>query len=424
LVFGKDPIWKAFFLQRWGRLPEELLKLVRSRESLWINTEAGGELTQTASLCLALKEELPEYNLLLSTHKYDAYQHALKISGVDYAFFSPWDIPLVVRKVLKAIKPKLLLSMEIVTAPVMLKEARSLGFTTLLCSGFMSKNLPKSTILKRPMALNFVHGLDFIAAKDEIDKQGFTQLGCPEKSIRVSGNLKYDLIQRNEIARIKEDWMLRFQLQGNNKVLIGASLHPGEDKFIVDAFRLLQEQSPAFKLIIVPRFSDFIPQVEEYLSTLKLSFIKRTEIDQKTVDSPDVIIIDTFGELPYIYAAASYVLLGSSIYPADPLGGHNIIEPMLHKIPVFHGPHMFKYQEVVDELKNTWPGLEVSTSRQLAENIIYLENDKALKKEITNNIDTIVQRHRGSTIKHVEFIKEILSEMKKKRIHNKKGLNS
>ena len=157
---------------------------------------------------------------------------------------------------------------------------------------------------------------------------------------------------------------------------------------------------------------------------IKLSFIKRTEIDKKPVDSPDVIIIDTFGELPYIYSAASYVLLGSSIYPADPLGGHNIIEPMLHKIPVFHGPHMFKYQEVVDELKNTWSGLEVSTSRQLAENIMYLENDKTLKKEIKNSIDTIVQRHQGSTVKHVEFIKEILSEIKKKSAHNKKNLNS
>jgi len=420
MVFGKDPIWKAFFLQSWGRLPEELLKLVRNRESLWINTEAGGELTQAVSLCKVLKQELPEYNLLLSTHKYDAYQHALKIPGVDYAFFSPWDIPHVVRKVLKAIKPKLVLSMEIVTAPVMVREARSLGFTTLLCSGFMSKNLPKSTILKRPMALNFFQGLDFIAAKDDIDKQGFAQLGCPEKSIRVSGNLKYDLIQRNEISGIKQDWILRFRLQENDKVLIGASLHPGEDKFIVDAFRLLREKSPAFKLIIVPRFSDFIPQVEEYLSTLKLSFIKRTEIDQKTVDSPDVIIIDTFGELPYIYSAASYVLLGSSIYPADPLGGHNIIEPMLHKIPVFHGPYMFKYQEVVDELKNTWPGLEVSTSQQLAKNIMYLENDKTLKKEITNSINTIVQRHKGSTVKHVEFIKEILSEITKESKHNKK----
>ena len=40
MVFGKDPIGKAFFLQSWGRLPEELLKLVRSRESLWKTTRA------------------------------------------------------------------------------------------------------------------------------------------------------------------------------------------------------------------------------------------------------------------------------------------------------------------------------------------------------------------------------------------------
>ena len=424
VVFGKDPIWKLFFLQSWGQLPKELLKLVHTRESLWINTEAGGELTQAVSLCKSLKKELPEYNLLLSTHKYDAYRHSLEIPGLDYVFFSPWDISPVVKKVLKSIKPKLLLSLEIVTAPVLLKEARKLGFKTLLCSGFMSKNLPQNVILKRAIALNFADGLDFIAAKDQIDKAGFIQLGSPAKSIRVSGNLRYDLIQQNDFSRIKKDWTAELQLKKHDKVLVGASLHPKEDKFVIDAFNLLQKGSSTFKLLIAPRFNEFIPQIEEYLSTLELSFIKRTEIDQRISHSTSVIIIDTFGELPHIYSVASYVFLGSSIYPADPLGGHNIIEPMLHNIPVFHGPHMLKYQEVVDELKNTWSGLEVFTSGQLANNIMYLENDEVLKKNIINSIDTIVQRHKGSTVKHVEYIKAILTENKKKNSENKNERNS
>jgi len=122
VAFGKDPVWRSFFFQRWGILPNEVLDMVRERDSLWINAEAGGELTQAIPLCKSLKDMFPQYNLLISTHKYDSYKLALRIPGVDFAFFSPWDISFVVRKVLRRIKPKLLLSIDIVTAPVLIQD--------------------------------------------------------------------------------------------------------------------------------------------------------------------------------------------------------------------------------------------------------------------------------------------------------------
>ena len=131
VVFGKDPIWKSFFFQSWGMLPPELEKRLAEKNNIWINSESGGELTQIFSLCKMLKQQFPEYNLLLSTHKYDAYRLAQKVDGVDYAFFSPWDITWVVRKVLGKIRPILIMSIEVVTAPVLFREAHRLGFKNL-----------------------------------------------------------------------------------------------------------------------------------------------------------------------------------------------------------------------------------------------------------------------------------------------------
>lgn len=408
VVFGNDPVWKAFFFQSWGRLPQDLEKMAHSRKSIWINTEAGGELTQIFSLCRMLKEQFPEYNLLVSTHKYDAYLLAKKINGMDYAFFSPWDITPVVRKVLKKINPRLLLAIEVVTAPVLFREAHRFGIKTFLCSAFMSRNLDKNRILKRAMPLEFYKHFDFIGVKDKIDKQGFEKLGCPANSIKILGDLKYDTTKLNILGRSRIEWLKELGLKIENKILLGGSIHPGEEKLLIDSYAILMERDPQFRLVIAPRFTQFIDQVETYLNKRGFTFVKRTEIKKGMEVGEKVIIIDTFGELAYLYAAASYALIGSSIIPADPLGGHNIIEPMVHQIPIFHGPHMLKAREVVDEIKECWQGVEIRSPEELAKNILILEENKGLKDKIQEKMKEIVNRHIDSAERHVRFIREFI----------------
>jgi len=408
IVFGKDPVWKAFFFQSWGRLPQDLKERLGSWDSIWINSEAGGELTQIFSLCTMVKKQLPEFNLLISTHKYEAYLLAQEIDGVDYAFFSPWDITWVVRKVLKKINPALLIASEIVTAPVLFREASRLGIKTFLCSAFMSKNLDKNKILERAMALKFHKQLDFIGVKYEIDKEGFKKLGYPVDSIKILGDLKYDITKLKVLGKSRVEWLTEFGLELESKVLLGGSIHPREEKFLIDAYALLRKQDSQFRLIIAPRYTQFISQIEGYLKERGFPFIKRTEITKGMDSGEMVIIIDTFGELAYLYAAASYAVIGSSIFPADPLGGHNIIEPMVHEIPIFFGPHMLKAQEVTNELKECWDGLEIHSQEQLAQNILFLDKNKVLKDKIQNKIKEIVSRHKNGVENHVKFIEEFL----------------
>lgn len=383
--------------------------LIGSRDSIWINTEAGGEITQVFSLCRKLKQKYPGYNLLVSTHKYDAYLLAHKIAGIDYVFFSPWDITWVVRKVLKRIDPVLLIASEIVTAPVLFREASRLGIKTFLCSGFMSKNLDDNQILKRAMALQFYKWLDFVGVKQKIDKEGFEKLGCPAESVKLLGDLKYDVTKIRVLGKSRQEWLEEFGLDVRCKVLLGASIHPGEDRFLIDAFALLRQQDPEFRLIIAPRFNHFINKIESYLRKQGYSYVKRTELTRKGDCQETVIIIDTFGELAYLYAAASYAVIGSSIYPADPLGGHNVIEPMVNGVPFFFGSHMLKASEVVNELKKCWRGLEIYSQRDLARNILELDNNEVLKEKIKTKLNDIVGRHKNSAENHVKFIEHLLS---------------
>jgi 3-deoxy-D-manno-octulosonic-acid transferase len=314
----------------------------------------------------------------------------------------------VARKVLKKIRPKLLIAIDIVTAPVLFREAHRLGFTTLLCSGFMNKNLKELKILTRTMALDSLKDLTFIAAKEQLDRTRFIQLGCSPDSVHVLGDLKYNLLDAEQFANTRQDSLRTSGLRKNDKILLGGSIHPGEEKVIIDSFAILKQHDPNFKLVIAPRFNKFIDPIENYLTELNFSHARKTELIKPHKTPTEVIIVDTFGDLPYIYSAASYVFIGATLFPPNPGGGHNPIEPMLHGLPVFHGPHVLKYQDIVDELKAVWTGLQIHTSKELAENILYLEDNHVLKNKIKAKIKTIVERNTGSVRRHVEFINRIL----------------
>jgi 3-deoxy-D-manno-octulosonic-acid transferase len=328
---------------------------------------------------------------------------------------------LAARKVLKKINPRLLMTIEVVTAPVLFREAYRLGIKTFLCSAFMSKNIDKNRgLLERAMPLEFYKYFDSIGVKTEIDKQGFEKLGCPANSITILGELKYDVVKLKVLGRSKEEWFKELGLKTENKVLLGGSIHPGEEEFLIDSYVFLKEQNPQFRLIIAPRFNKFINKVETHLHKRGFSFIKRTDITKGMEVGEKVIIIDTFGELAYLYAAASYALIGSSIIPAGQQGGHNIIEPMIHQVPTFiiepmvhqvptfHGPYMLKDQEIVDEIKECWQGVEIRSSEELAKNILILEESNVLRDKIQEKMKEIVNRHVDSAERHVNFIKEFI----------------
>jgi len=407
VILGRDHVWKQFFFQSWGIYSQSIRVLLASKPNLWINTEAGGELTQIFSFCRHLKETFPQYNLILSTHRYDSFLLARTIPGVDLALFSPWDTTAVVNRVLRIIDPVLLLAIEIVTAPVLVQQAQRKGYRTVLCSGFMSKNVDRHQILRRSMALRFYDSLDHILVKDRSDVEGFIKYGVPDQKLHVLGDMKYDIEYLTLSEGERESLYRELGLSPKSPLFVAGSIHIGEEKIIIDAYQIIKKQIPIFQLILAPRFPNIIPKSEEYLTKLNIAFIHKTRINQKPDNHGKVIILDTFGELNRIYALATFAFIGSSIV-APRYGGHNVIEPLVHRVLIFHGIHMFKDKEIVEELDGVWPGFKVSTAEDLAEGVRVLLQKPQITQELQNKCQEIAQRNKNNIQNHIRFIAELL----------------
>ncbi len=400
---------RTLFLNRWGFIPRELVKKVYGKKTIWIDALSGGEITQIVTFCKLLKEKLPDCYVILSTNNDYSMKFAKKhLRDLEYIFDSPWDIRWVVKRVLKKINPQVVIFVEGAYLPVLARQAHRMNIKTVLVSALMRKKwlLHNHYFYRRYFFLKPFNNIDYILVKSKLDRDCLVGLNIEEKRIFIQGNLKFDTqflsVSDDEVCCLKK----ALRIDENEFVLVAGSVHPKEESLIIDAYQGLRLKGVRLRLIIVPRYNHFIPDIVSKLNSYNFPFILRSNIQKDGVDPDKVVIVDTFGELMYLYALSSIIVIGGSFFLRNPCGfGQNIVEPLLHFKPIFFGPYMGQFKEITDRLLTVWGGMEIRSSEELSKNIECLLNDKSLCQNITSNIKSIVSENSESAIKSVNFIK-------------------
>ncbi len=406
---NKNDYNRTLFLSRWGFIPRELVKKASGKKAIWIDALSGGEITQIVTFCKLLKEKLPDYCVILSTNNDYSIKFARKhLKDLDYIFDSPWDIRWVVKRLLKKINPQVIIFVEGAYLPVLAREAHRMDIKTVLVSALMREKwlLHNHYFYRRYFFLKPFNNIDCILVKSKLDRDCLIGLNIEEKGIFIQGNLKFDTrflsVSNDEVDRLKKT----LRINENEFVLVAGSIHPKEENLIVDAYKNLRLKGLRLRLIIVPRYNHFIPDIVDRLNSYNFPFVLRSNIPNDEVDPDKVVIVDTFGELMYLYALSSIIVIGGSFFLRNPCGfGQNIVEPLLHSKPVFFGPYMEQFREITDRLLSVWSGMEIRTPEELSNNIECLLNNKPLCQNITSIIKSIVSENSESAIKSVDFIK-------------------
>ena len=380
VLFGKETLHKRFFWDKWGFISPEIIRRACNKKNILLVTNSGGELIQAIPFLKRMKIGYPEINIFVATESYDTYQYAKGIPAIDEVFFPPWDISFVCRRVLKDVRPLIIIFIEHCYFPMLCKEAKSLGIKIILCSGLITPKLLKGYFLmQRSYALGFYNYIDNFYLKSNEDLNNLRNLKVNDAKIAVLGDMKFDLEHILLKNGEKERLLKEFKILDTDKVFMVGSLHKSEVDLILEAFRFVRKDYPNSKLIIAPRWDYDIPFIEERLKKFTFSFVFRTKIASSSTDNYDVIIVDTFGELPRLYGIASVVFIANTIYPINIRRlGHNVFEPLAHNVPLVFGPHLTLWENFTTPLKEVWPGCEVKDSKTLANSVIEILQNKEL----------------------------------------------
>ena len=409
VLLGRDPYWRRYFWNRWGYVGPSLDASLTGRPVLWLDALSGGEVTQAVTFCRALRAALPDWTIILSTNNKYSFDFAVAHLAVDAVFDTPWDCPAPMRRALRRIRPAAWVCIQLVYCPLLIRELRRAGVPTFLVSGLMSKGIHLHPSTVRAVELNPYGDLDWIGARTDEDAAGFIARGANPGRVQVTGNMKFDL----EFLRVSDADRRRLaeslHLVDGDPVLLAASVNPGEEALAGRAYLKARRTALNLRLIVVPRYQFDVDQMMTTLAALGLSPVRRTELDGVPADRGFVVVVDTFGELNRLYAIATAVFLGGTMYRRNVSGfGQNPIEALAHRKALFFGPFMNLWREITDELKAVWPAVEISSADDLAAGVVAVLSGDPSLAALGRAIDRLLTRHEGDVQRNVELVRHAL----------------
>jgi 3-deoxy-D-manno-octulosonic-acid transferase len=186
-----------------------------------------------------------------------------------------------------------------------------------------------------------------------------------------------------------------------NKLLICGSTHYPEEEIILDIYKEICEKNPTWRLLIAPRHIDRIGIIEKSISERGLSPIKISEIDQSSMGTNTVFLLDTIGELKYFYAFADICFVGGSL--AD-YGGHNLLEPIFFAKPTIFGPHTDNFKDISRTILEKRAGILVKDRSEFKKILIELISDTQLQKEISLSCLHVFEEEKNSVEENLKLV--------------------
>ena len=392
--------------QRLGYLP--LSFNFDGDESIWIHAVSVGEVLTARALLPQLRERYPRLRIFLSTTTITGNQVArTNVHDVDGVFYFPLDLPPIVRRTMRVVKPRLFVMMETELWPNLLRACRSAGVKTALVNGRISlRSFPRYR-LARGFFRRVLADVDRFCMQSEESPRRIVEIGADRDRVSVTGSLKFDSLEiPGAVADRGRNRVLRyFRISQDRPVVIAASTLKGEEETVLEAFQRIRAIWGNALLIIAPRKPERFEEVEWLAKKPGWRVARRTELAVDAEPRVDVVILDTIGELAQLYQVATVVFVGGSLVDA---GGHNILEPAVFGKPIVFGPHMHNFTEISRTFIENRGAVQVQADAELENVLVELLSDPVKRAGLGAAARALVEANRGARARTLAVITQLL----------------
>jgi 3-deoxy-D-manno-octulosonic-acid transferase len=348
--------------QRLGFLPREYKQTAAG--AIWFHAVSVGEAMAIVPLVERARVEFPKSAVFVSVGTLAGYATAKEKFGAGCVFYAPVDYAFAVRRVLRAIRPSLLVVAETEIWPNLFREAKRTGCGLVVVNGRISDRTRRSYSALRVFFRSVLQYPDRILAQSAEMRERYLRAGAPDNRVLIAGNLKYDFQPAAAPA---------FGFLAGAKVWIAASTSADdrmdEEDAVIEAFR----QMPGWKLVLAPRKPERFGEVARKLEKAGVTFVRRSRMEPDSAG--DVLLLDTIGELSGMFALADVVFMGGTLAAK---GGHNILEPAHFGKPIVMGPHMENFREIAEDFRRAGAVREIRAGGELRDAVLGAAGDGEL----------------------------------------------
>jgi 3-deoxy-D-manno-octulosonic-acid transferase len=253
------------------------------------------------------------------------------------------------------------------------------------------------------------------------DAKRLVSLGIRNTKVKVTGNVKFDQQFDETENAFTEKFRARFNISADAPLIVAASTHAPEEKWILDAFKTIYKSSSDKlpRLLLVPRHPERFAEVAGLIKETGFDWARRSESPSARDKSAEIILLDSIGELRAVYPLAEIVFVGGSLIPH---GGQNVLEPAAARKAIVTGFYTTNFEAIVREFleKDAIVQLpevaEKEISQKLAASLAALLGDAARREKIAENAFRVTQANRGASRKTIEYLKPIFEA---KKLHHR-----
>ncbi|MBI1284316.1 MAG: 3-deoxy-D-manno-octulosonic acid transferase [Thiobacillus sp.] len=299
--------------------------------------------------------------------------------------YLPYDFGWAVRRFLRQAQPRLGIILETELWPHLVRESRRAGVKLFLVNARLSERSARGYRRLAALARATLGGFESVAAQTQADATRLLELGA--RTVEVTGNLKFDIdppaIQR-ELGRVFRERI------GKRPVWLAASTRDGEERLLLDAFRMAPAKA---LLVLVPRHPQRFDEVAALARGGGLSLQRRSG-NEAVAASTRVWLGDSLGEMFAYYSAADCALIGGSLLP---YGGQNLIEACAVGCPVILGPHTENFKQAAEDAIAQGAALRVVDAASWTREAVRLMRDEAARQRMADAGQAFTAAHKGAT---------------------------
>lgn len=371
---------------------------------LIIHAASVGEVIAATPLVRKIQQDYPHLPITFTTVTPTGSDRVKAAFGETVTHcYLPYDLPDSINRLIDFVQPKLCIVIETELWPNLIQQLYHRHVPFIVANARLSARSSHRYGKVRSRLQRMWSQISLIAPQDQISGKRFLELGYPKEKLKLTGNIKYDLVITNELLTRIED--LRHQWQLQRTVWIAASTHEGEEEIILQAHKQLLKKYPHLLLLLVPRHPERFNSVAELVRKEKLHFIRRSTGEIPNADT-QVILGDTMGEMMLMYGISDIAFVGGSLVKH---GGHNPLEPLAFKIPVISGKHTFNFPEVFRMLVEVQGVLEVNSNADALERAVeaLLNSEEACKRLGNAGYEVLVE-NQGALQRLLDLLKPYL----------------
>ncbi|HLW51958.1 MAG TPA: 3-deoxy-D-manno-octulosonic acid transferase [Candidatus Angelobacter sp.] len=400
--------YRAGLAERLGFVPPRLRAQIKSG-SIWIHAVSVGEVLAVSRLITELQAANPHTPVFVSTTTATGQKLARERFGDSQVFYAPLDFGFAVRAYLHVLKPTLLVLAETEFWPNLLRRSREGGAALAIVNARVSdRSFPRYSRFRWFFA-RVLAGVDLFLAQTKDDAARLRAIGAPAERVEVSGNLKFD-VRDSAGSPLQES--LRQAIGKGSRVIVCGSTSEGEEQMLLAAFAQILKAYPSAVMVLAPRHPERFDAVARLVSESGLPLLRRSTWSQPTQPGPalapvggSVFLLDSIGELASVYALADVAFVGGSLLPGT--GGHNILEPAQHGVPILVGPNTFNFREIVKIFEHG-SALAVVSESNLAQQLNRLLADPAARQKMGARARELFVENSGATARTLHALESLL----------------